>query len=210
MRINKTFLKSSLDCATKILKFCIEKNLRCRDAPIATTRLLKSIGLSEYQERSYWKHAEDLSKEHRIILYKYGSIEFNLSFELKDVKIYHFDSIPVDYIDCKILGGDCSITNRGHALYIYVVGKIENSLIKSNGINLIRLLSITNNELAFRLIESIYSLINNNNQKGFENLANNLLSILKVPAVALILPKLPKDFNELLKFSPQLRRIAKQ
>ncbi len=176
---------------------------------MATTRLLKSIGLSEYQERSYWKHAEDLSKEHHTTLYKYGSIEFNLSFELKDAKIYHFDSIPVDYIDCKILGGNCSITNRGHAFYIYVVGKIENSLIKSNGINLIRLLSITNNELAFKLIKSIYSLINNN-QKGFENLANNLLNILKVPAVALILPKLPKDFNELLKFSPQLRRIAKQ
>ncbi|MGC8566984.1 MAG: hypothetical protein ACP5M8_04975 [Caldisphaera sp.] len=208
MRISKMFLESSTDCAKTILKNCIDKKIRCRDPPLATSRLLRIIGLSEYQERNYWKIARDLIKQPKFILYKFGAVEFSLSFEVKTEKIYHINGIPIDYIDCRLLNKECKVTNKGYTFYVYLIGKIEKSYIKSNSVNLLNILSMYNKDIVLGLLDSIRSSISNG-PAGLESLIENILWILKISTVDLILPKIPKSIPELLKYSPMLRKLAK-
>jgi len=208
MKIPNSFIENSINCADTILKHCIENKIRCRDQPLATSKLLKSFGISEYQERNYWRVAKEISKLGKISIYKYANIEFNLKSELRIEKLYTHDYIPIDYIDCKFLGEKCSVTNKGFAFYVYITGNIESSEIKVNGINLLYLLSMYNTDLAFGLLTSLRKSLYNKNA-GMEALIENLFRILKIPVINLILPKNPQNIKELLKISKILRDSSK-
>ncbi|AFZ70021.1 hypothetical protein Calag_0239 [Caldisphaera lagunensis DSM 15908] len=209
MKITNSFIENSINCANTIIKNCLENKLRCRDPPLSTSRLLRTLGLSEYQERNYWKIAKEVSKLGNIPIYKYSNIEFDLITEVRNEKIYSVNNIPVDYIDCRFLEDKCKITNKGFAFYVYINGNIEKSSLKINAINILNLLAMHNTDLAFGLLSSISGVIYNGNA-GFEALLENVLRLIKIQIVNLILPKTPQNLNELLKLSKLLRDLSKQ
>ncbi len=209
MKIPYSFIENSVNCANAILKSCLENKLRCRDPPLSTSKLLRILGLSEYQERNYWRIAKIITNQGSMSLYKYSNIEFNLITELRNEKIYSYNNIPVDYIDCRILGNKCKITNKGFAFYVYITGNIEKSSLKINAINLLNLLAMYNQDLPFGLLASIVNTPYNGNA-GFEAMLENILRLVRIPIVELILPKSPQNFNELMKFSKLLRELGRQ
>ncbi|WP_292319304.1 hypothetical protein [Caldisphaera sp.] len=209
MKIPNSFIETSVNCADIILKHCIEYKIRCRDPPLATSKLLRSFGLSEYQERNYWRVAKVITKLGKIPIYKFANIEFNLKTELRTEKLYSHNNIPVDYIDCKFLGDKCNVTNKGFAFYVYIIGNIESSELKINAINLLNLLAMYNYDLAFGFLTSIRNSLYNGNA-GIEALLENLFRILKIPVIELVLPKNPQNIKELLKVSKILRDISKE
>lgn len=202
--------------ATNILVHsCVRRGLDCRDPPLATTRLLYSMGYTQYLIRSLWK---TLSKIHGdVTLYKYKGALYNLSIihgiEPSCMLGENGLFIPLDDLDATRLkhgGHVCLFTPRTHVVRVYLTGSIlEHVGIK---INIIRLLYLLAKEAGLRKVERLLSELKELAWEGNLGVVEKeLISFFKYKKYAKIisffLPFIPHDGEELLKVSPILRKL---
>ncbi len=204
--VNKRAVEHVIMSAEALLSACSELNLRCRDPPVVTSRLLGHLGVNQYVQRTVMGLLGELSGE-RIELYRHLRAEFYLRPYLERRKLMHVDGwVPVDFLDCKAMEGRCSISPRGLAGLIYIEGSVEGSLIRVNVVNLLRLLDITKPGSAIGLLEALRGLLWGRDVDGSLEELSNLTSI---DAVRLVLPKVPEGPGDLVKLSPALREALK-
>lgn len=208
-------LEMLVKAAEKLVEACTNYNLDCRDPPLATTRLLYSMGYSQYLIRSMWKALQ--SSPGTPVLYKYRNATFNLmvktSIEAVCSISYNGLIIPLDAMDAiKIKRGGhlCHFTPRSHTVRIYLNGNVlEHVEIR---INIIRLLTLMARdyglERTFSLLDSLTNVIW---RRGSGELESFLLEALHNEGyrriLSFILPYVPKTPEEIYKVSPALRRI---
>lgn len=195
--------------ATTLLRECRSRGLRCRDPPLATSRLLLRLGLNQYQVRDFW---EDVAEEagRSYTLYKYKGAMFSLSAAVRQGKLLHIDGwLPADFYDCNLRRDSCQSSPRGQALYVYVSGSVEGSEIRVNVINLLYMLDVAVSGAAERILESVRRAIWSN---SVDELVKEVIDIARCPglgSIRLVLPKVPENEDDVAKLVPLLRRALK-
>lgn len=195
-----------VEAARAVIAGCRERGLRCRDPPLATSRLLSRIGLNQYQERAFWSDVEGVSGS-KYVIYRYRRASFSLSLSVVSAELLHIDGwLPVDYFDCRLLGEACSRSPRGKALYAYVSGSIVGGSLKVNALNLLRILDMTAPGLIDELLDGVNDAIWG---RGHERLVGAVLKAMKMNSIKMVLPVIPEDVERLLSLSPLLARLLK-
>ena len=207
MRVSRRLADYLITVAEELLDACQALNLRCRDPPLVTTRLLRRVGAGQYVQRSVFNALKQISAS-EIVLYRYLKTEFSLSVVVRSGKLMHVDGwVPVDLFDCKAMADRCSSSPRGAAGFVYLVGSVEGSQIRVNAVNLLRLLDISRPGSSRYLLESMRDMLWG---RGPDKTLKSLLEVISWPSVRLVLPKVPSTPDELLRLSPALRESLKE
>jgi hypothetical protein len=204
--MRKAFLGFMVEAARALIAGCRERGLRCRDPPLATSRLLSRIGLNQYQERAFWSDAQEASGREYII-YRYRRASFSLGLSVVESELLHIDGwLPADYFDCRLLGDACSKSPRGKALYAYVSSSVAGNSLRINAVNLLRILDMTVPGLVDELLDGVSDAVWG---RGHERLVNAVLKAAGLESIRIVLPAAPKDRKDLLSLSPLLARLLK-
>ncbi len=208
-QIPPIFAEAILNSIRMIYTKCAELGLRCNDPPCVITPLLKCLGYNEYQIRRFWATFEDLGNGIVLEIYRYSLARFNLVISYRKETVMHLrhKCIPLDEIDCRRLGSECIKTPHSHALYIYIDGRVENTVARLNVIRILYFLYSKNPRVVDELMEALRGVIWN--RGNVLELYDKVLSGLRIGSsvLKLILPLVPSNVEELLRLSPILRRI---
>lgn len=204
--MRKASLGFMVEAARALIAGCRERGLRCRDPPLATSRLLSRIGLNQYQARAFWSDAREASGREYVI-YRYRGASFSLGLSVVESELLHIDGwLPADYFDCRLMGDACSRSPRGKALYAYVSGFIAGGRLRVNSVNLLRILDMTVPGLVDELLDGVSDVIWG---RGHERLVNAVLKATGLDSIRIVLPATPEDVEDLLSLSPLLARLLK-
>lgn len=139
-RTNK-FVKYVLDSMFIQLDNCIALDAVCRDPPATTSTILRTLGLSEYEIRSFWNIAKRRIRDnsHAITVFKYRNISFKVVVEVRSgASCFITPTSFIDEFDCREFPQARQLTNL-NMLYVYVNGYRNDELfIKVNGVYLLK------------------------------------------------------------------------
>ncbi|MGC9071203.1 MAG: hypothetical protein ACP5HK_00680 [Acidilobus sp.] len=201
-KLSRTAIDDLIASAEALLAACSELNLRCRDSPVVTTRLMQHIGLSQYRQRSLWDLLGSLSRE-KYEIYKHVRTSFTISFSVKRGKLMHVDGwVPVDILECKANENSCSVSPRGSAGYVYVEGSVEDSQIRINAVNLLRILDMTTPFASRAFLHAIRDLLWG---RDVDSALEHVARVASIDVMRIVLPKVPLTPRDLLRLSPALR-----
>ncbi len=208
-KMDTSMLKAIMESIRIILGQCKQDNALCIDVPATTTHLMECLGYNEYFIRRTWKVFEEIDGL-RINIYKYHEVAFDILFEHRKEPVprHRYNCIPVDEEICLRRREECITSPHIHSLYLYLEGRFGRSeYVKINIIRLLRLLQISDEKLAYDLLDEIEELLNG--KGSTRRLFTLVLRILVKHRELLryILPMIPGDSESLLKSSPIARII---
>ncbi|GAB6148742.1 hypothetical protein JCM10135_12840 [Stetteria hydrogenophila] len=207
------FIEAVARSAGHVSLRCAELGLRCMDPPSATSHLLRRLGYNEYQVRRFWLLLGRAGGGLGVEVYRYAPVSFTLVLRYRKGPVAHLRGgcLPLDSLDCRVLGSRCVKAPHSHALYIYLEGTLEGSGDAMLRVNAVRLLS----RLARRSRRAVESLVDAVvdaawGRAGASSLYEAVLEALRLGRGLLrhVLPLLPGTVEELALFSPALRRLA--
>jgi len=201
----KDFVYTLIKCIDKQVKGCLKYDLNCRDVPVATSSLLRSLGFSDYRVKKFWKIARHLTG-FSINIYRYEKAHFHIVLEVRREPILMFQNVCVDFIDCQETC--CIEAPNGNKLYIYVEGFVEGSFIKINVVFLLKELLRHKPEFYESVMNIILSFLGRDAHAllGNTKRLSEIISTYK-HIVSIVLPKTPMNLKDLLLVSPALRTL---
>ncbi len=120
---------------------CIMLKAVCRDPPAVTSAILRSLGLNNYDIRSFWYTAKRKvrDKSYTLTVFRHRDVSFKVELEVRTgSSCFTPPTSFIDRFDCQELQSTKLITNL-NMLYVYVKGYIDDELfIKVNGVYLLR------------------------------------------------------------------------
>ncbi|MEM0361832.1 MAG: hypothetical protein QXT01_03355 [Sulfolobales archaeon] len=135
------FVKYVLDSIFIQLDNCITLNAVCRDPPATTSAILRTLGLSEYEIRSFWNIAKRRIRDklHTITIFKHRNISFKVVVEVRSgSSCFIAPTSFIDEFDCQEFPQARQLTNL-NMLYVYVNGYRNDELfIKVNVVYLLK------------------------------------------------------------------------
>jgi len=201
----KDFVYILIKCVNRQVKGCLKYSLNCRDVPAATSPLLRSLGLSDYKVKKFWKIAKLLTG-FSINIYRYEKAYFYIVLEVRKEPIFMFRNVYTDFIDCQEV--HCIEAPKGNKLYIYIEGSVEGSFIKINAIFLLKELL----KHKPKCYDSIMNLILGSLRGNTHAILDNIACLFKVISayrhmVSIVLPETPVSMKDLLRVSPIIRAL---
>ena len=213
--IKPVHLEVLVDAAKRIVDACINNRLDCRDPALASTRLLYSMGHTQYLIRTLWKRLSRLTFP--VILYKYENAIFHLVIDHNIEPLcsleYNNLYVPLDALDALHIrhrGHDCIFTPRTHLVRVYLRGEVlEHVGIR---INIIRLLYLIAQSLSLgkvqELLDGMIELIWKRDVRSIESKLIEFFTHEKYNRIiSFFLPRVPRKLDDLLKVSPALRKL---
>ena len=207
-------LAASIEGLKAVVEFCTSMpGLHCLDPPLFTTRFLRSRGFGEYEVRRLWSVARRLSGG-RCTVYSFEDTRLDVRPRVTCGAAYHHAGtmVPVDRVDCEVLGGECLVSTRTNSFYVYVEGHIERNTVRINLAHLAVLAARSSRGLVEELLDhAARALTLAADEKRGELLAvlGGLADLLARyrDVVEAVLPTAPSSLGELLRLSPVLRRL---
>ena len=202
-RTLKEFAYTTIKCLDRQVKGCLELSLGCRDVPVATSPLLKSLGFSDYKVKKFWKIAKSFTG-FSINIYRYEETCFYIVLEVRREPLLAYQNVYVDFIDCQQV--HCTEYPKGNKLYIYIEGSLEGNFMKINGVFLLKKLLELRPGCYKEVMSLIYGSLRGDLSlmlKGARCLFN-LVNAYK-DLVSIVLPKTPVCIRDLVMVSPIIR-----
>ncbi|MGC9210525.1 MAG: hypothetical protein ACP5FT_04605 [Acidilobus sp.] len=207
LKVDRNAIDDLLTATESLLQACSTMNLRCRDPPLVTTRLLQHLSLTQYRQRVLWKFLEELSGQ-RFEIYKYVRAVFTISVTVERKKLLHIDGwVPVDFLDCRANQARCTVSPRGSAAFAYLEGTVEGSQVKINLINLLRILDMVKPQASREIVRAARNLLWGSD---VESSLERIVDLTSMDVMKIVLPKVPSNPKDLLQLSPLLRASLKR
>jgi hypothetical protein len=198
-----------LNSVKTVVGSCTALGLDCRGTPVASARLLRSLGYNVYQVKRFWEEIESLDRS-RVPIFRSSVAEFDVRFLVNEGPLYEIvfkgKIVPVDEADLKKIG-NYIFAPRARKLYLRLIGKAEGYI----DINLVRVLSLAEKRMpgiTSRLSDSIEAYIRKGSSKYINNVLVDIIKNFR-GLLRLIIPEFPKDVISLKSLIPFLRRVEK-
>ncbi len=201
-----------LNATDALYRKCLQYNLECRDPYVVTSSYLYSLGYSQYRIRKLWKF---LSAEPNIevVIYKYKNSLFTirLVYERGPVKHLVIDGfhIPVDDFDAsRHPFSHIIFSPKAHRGVIYIEGRISEHInIKVNIIRILLLLSrYFGNDIVSIFLQEVRNILWGRSDK-LASILLNFFNNSDLKFLEILLPRVPKTLDDLIKLSPSIRKI---
>ncbi len=204
-----------INSSYSIAKKCVELDLSCRDPPAVTTGVLYSLGYIQYHVRRFWRNVRDSLGNYT--LYKYHDAFYELSLGLETDGLYYLPledlAMPLDPLDKELIlrkRMDYEFAPRAYQLYVYVEGYYHNHI--TIRINLIRILTFLikyhGQESLDYAIHCVKQLVWKQDKSCLQTIYRDIVLDTHIHGIlGVVLPKVPRSFNELLLVSPLIRRV---
>lgn len=199
------------------LSNCVKYGIRCRNPPALTTGILHTLGLSNYEIRSFWRSIKKRIErgEASLTLLKYHDVEFKIELEFKSGGACYIDhETYIDVHDCSLYGDNAKMLTNINKIYLFIKGYVSGEMfIKFNVIYLLKKLTDigevdTANALlgiARDFIEGVVS------EKKLQAVSYVLRSLLKFSKeLGELMVYIPKNLNEVFAYIPVLRCFYRQ
>ena len=195
-----------------LLEKCIELNLECRDPYLLTTSFLYSLGYTQYRIRKLWKVLSS-AKVYEIIIYKYINSIFSIKMVYEHGPVTHIIvdgiHIPVDRLDvARHHSLQIVKTPHSHKAVAYLEGKISEHI--NVKINIIRILVLLYKSQGKEVVEKLLNEIEKLMLGRYSKLDREILNIIlksNCEILQLLVPKVPRNLDDLYRLSPALRKL---
>ncbi len=205
----REFLLATLAGIKQQVIKCVEYGVTCRDVPAVTSTFLrKHLGFSDFRVRRFWSLANIYSRN-TYVIYEYGDVKYWLLPEVH--RRYLFATPELDFfMDVfdrrEHFRGHCIELTNIPALYIYLVGRIGNDVIKINSLYILSLILKKEPECFRKIMSFIEELLIGSGEPDVGGVVECAMHMLKSwDYFRVFVPLLPDSVEALLIKCPVLR-----
>jgi len=205
----REFLLATLAGIKQQVIKCVEYGVTCRDVPAVTSTFLrKRLGFSNFRVRRFWSLANIFSKNVYVI-YEYGDVKYWLLPEVH--KRYLFATPELDFfMDVfdrrEHFRGHCIELTNVPALYIYLVGKVGNDVIKINALYILSLIAKKEPQCFEKIMSFVEELLTGSGEPDINGVVECVMRMLRSwDYFRVFVPLLPDSVEALLIKCPVLR-----
>ncbi len=194
---------------SQVLK-CLEYGVTCRDVPAVTSTFLrKSLGFSDFRVRRFWLIANAVSRN-TYVIYEFGDARYSLLPEVRRGYLFatpNYDFFMDVFDRRERFRGRCVELVNVPSLYIYLVGGVENDVIKINALYILSLIARKRPECFNELLSFTESLITGG-EVDLDAVTPCITELLSSwDYFRFFIPSIPEDVNSLVIKCPFLRRV---
>ncbi len=195
----------------QVLK-CIEYEVTCRDVPAVTSTFLRrTLGFSDFRVRRFWSLASRFAKR-KYTIYEHGDAKYWLLPEVRRSFLFatpNYDFFMDVFDRREHFRGKCVELTNVSSLYIYVVGGVENDVVKINALCLLSLIARKRPDCFNKLMDFAESLARGSETEvNFQGIVECVAEILSSwDYLRLFVPSIPITLESLFVKCPLLRSI---
>jgi len=195
----------------QVLK-CIEYGVTCRDVPAVTSTFLRrTLGFSDFRVRRFWSLATRFAKR-TYVIYEHGDAKYWLLPEVHRSFLFatpNYDFFMDVFDRREHFRGRCVELTNVPSLYIYLVGRVENDVIKINALYLLSLIARKRPDCFERLMGFAESLARGSGgEADFQGIVECVADLLSSWGyLKVFVPFIPATIEALLIKCPFLREI---
>lgn len=209
---SKENLDLTIKAAETLVSCCVSLGLECRDPPLVSSGLLRSLGASQYRLRTFWNHIPE--GVHHVVLYRVRSSIFTLEAERLRGPVYEVLCrngllVPVDERDRRrIPWEDLVFTSNSNLLFVRLHGEVYGNTFKANIARVLAWLERANPGITGRAASLLEDLVWGRSDP--EVLVDGVLRLIGRwgNVLEFFLPVVPYSRGELLSVSPLLRFLV--
>ncbi len=205
----REFLLATLAGIKQQVTKCVEYGVTCRDVPAVTSTFLrKCLGFSNFRVRRFWSLANIYSKN-TYVIYEYGDVKYWLLPEVHRRCLFATPELDffMDVFDRREhFRGRCVELTNIPALYIYLVGKVGNDVIKINALYVLSLIARKEPQSFEKILSFIRELLTGNGEPDINGVIECAMRMLRSWDYSRVfVPLLPDSIEALFIRCPVLR-----
>lgn len=199
--------EATLRATRTVVEACSKLRLECRESPIASTGLLKSMGFSDYEVRRFWRFYESVTPL-KLLLYSFAGFEFHLILNVRQAPLHELEYkgllIPLDPLDEGKLGREQRLllrySPRSNVLHAYLEGRVGGE-IKVNTVRILRLVEERIPGYTARLVDAVLEHLWAHGRHGIEDIVWDIVASFR-GLLRVVLPRVPSSKSEVRELFP--------